>query len=83
MIKAEDMRELGFYRTDPNTMMRRSTFGDMRCVRMLISSTNYSVIITETKGYTDLVNLYVKAGKIKDIKDIEAYIGKRFPQFLL
>lgn len=83
MIRAEDMKELGFVQTDPNTMTRHSTFGNLRCVRMLILNTHYSVTITETKGYTDLVNLYVKAERLKDIRDIEAYIGRRFPQFLL
>lgn len=83
MIKAEDMRGLGFVQTDPNTMTRHSTFGNQRCVRMLILNTHYSVTITETKGYTDLVNLYVKAESLRNIREIEAYVGKRFPQFLL
>ena len=83
MIRPEEMRALGFVKTDANTMTRRSTFGQQRCVRMLILNTHYSVTITETKEYTDLINLYVKATKIKDIKDIEEYVGRRFPQFLL
>lgn len=83
MIKKDDMMALGFVQTDPNTLTRKNTFNNLRCVRMLILNTHYSVTITETKGYTDLVNLYVKAESLRNIREIEAYVGKRFPQFLL